>query len=254
HVASPETSLYARQGVERTREVGKAIVLANRIGVAFDTQRRRQRKIGRYLPCIGGINTHPPECNGHVGGQVVGFAVLKGESVGKILEPVGERGRTDVLEVHPWTVIEEVMVAHVVPAEIHAKLQVVVSPGPGKVIDELVLGNVAALREVERRVERCKVIVAGKIESVWEEAVHRCSVLCELRNVVAQCGCKFIRLIGTEDVSFLRLIVIGRLTGIRVKPRIHRIYIARLESVVELKSEKDIVFRGQLVIESGSQK
>ena len=83
------------------------------------------------------------------------------------------------------------MVAHIVAAEIFAEPERVVAVRPGEVIDELVLRDVAALREGmggvvrvrEAEVVDARILVEGLRK--WERSQSRRS-LRELRHIVAQ--------------------------------------------------------------------
>src|ERR1700686_591224 len=142
------------------------------------------------------------------------------------------------------------MVADVIAAEVLAKLEGVVPMRPRKVIDELVLRNVTALREGS-----CEAIWAGKVVNtrILVEGfliIKRCGRqgCSELSYVVAEGGRKGVGLGRPKDVGFRHLRIPARLQGVGIKARVERVQVSRLQSVIQLVAAKDIVVVSELLV------
>src|ERR1039458_4145430 len=132
----------------RPGEVREAIELAYRVGVTLHAQRQRELQVRRYRPLILRVNAQSPHSDWNVARRVERLAILVGDAVHEVLH-----ASRIVAEVNPWIAPEEVVVAHVVPAEIEAELEVMSPARQRHIVEELVLRDVPALREGALRVE-----------------------------------------------------------------------------------------------------
>src|SRR3974390_1981300 len=106
------------------------------------------------------------------------------------------------------------MVAHIVTPKVAAKLECMSPTTPGKVVNELVLGNVAALREAPHLIQfsprdgsskaRCKHVVR-------ESTIRKFVILGELRHIVTTRCREHVGLGGAKGMGFVQLHVPLRL-------------------------------------------
>src|SRR5208283_1273071 len=116
NIAGIRSRHRAGQQLPRQFEVGEAIDLTHWVGTALNTQRQRQGQVRFYLPLVHCIDTETPEGNWYVAGQVIGPAVLPGYAVSEGLQGVARPGAQT--EVRPGIVVDEVVVADIVAAEV----------------------------------------------------------------------------------------------------------------------------------------
>src|SRR5271165_3036151 len=146
NIAGIRSRHRAGQQLPRRFEVGEAIDLTHWVGIALNTQRQRQGQVRLHLPLVHGIDAETPQGHRYIAGQVIGPAVLAGYAVSEGLQSVAvPRAQT---EVRPGVVVDEVVVADIVAAEVAAELKAVMPVRPREVIDELILGDVTSLREI----------------------------------------------------------------------------------------------------------
>src|ERR1700745_722213 len=104
------------------------------------------------------------------------------------------------------------------------------APRPRKVVDELILRNIASLWE---RPGNSVDVVQARAAYESHTSVRKCClhcgfVLCELRHIMAQCGGERVGEICVGDVPIVDLIIPCGLVGSGVKLRIEWIDISRL--------------------------
>src|SRR5216683_8149266 len=128
---------------ELGNELGKAIVLANLVGVAVCSQGNGQLESAVHLPFVLEIQSQAVVGNGQIvgtGKSLVQLASASGTNdpvieITHISDPDSAAGKRPCRKA-----------ADVVAAEIDAELDTMSAPGPGEVIHDLILSNVASLR------------------------------------------------------------------------------------------------------------
>src|SRR5580704_16511654 len=100
----------------------------------------RQSEVGGKLPVVMRIDAHAPQRDRNVAGNVQRLSVLITQAVDEFLHPTRY-----VTEVHGRVVVVEVVIADVVAAVVLAELESMFSLYLCKVVDELILGDIAAL-------------------------------------------------------------------------------------------------------------
>src|SRR5208283_5208972 len=128
-----------------------------------------------HLPLVHRIDAESPEGHRHVACQEIGLAVLERIAVYHFLKAAGNitKIRTRIFE-------EEGVVADVVTPEVGAELKAVVPVRPGKVVNELILGDITSLRELILLTEICKRHLPREQQSSGEGTKRQRFILLEL--------------------------------------------------------------------------
>jgi len=113
-----------------------------------------------YLPFVHGVNAETPESNRYVAGKVIRLSVLAGQAIREQLQRAISRGGQT--KVSSGVVVEEVVITDVIAAVVAAELEAVVSVRPSVVVNELILSDVATLREIKLRANDI-----GKTARLW---------------------------------------------------------------------------------------
>src|SRR4029077_3928197 len=154
------------------------------------------RQLRSDFPFVVRIQAHAPQGDWNIARQIQCLPVLVGLAVYELLQ-----AGVDITEVNSRRGVEEIVIAHVVAAEVHAEFQVVLSAHQRKVVDELVLRDVAPLREVAQQIEAARKRHGPRGSYiVWESAAGQLLVLRELGYVMAERGHKLVCRSGPENV------------------------------------------------------
>ena len=193
------------------------------------TQGQCQFQFGRNTPFILPIETQSPSGNRHIACQIQGLSILISEAIGKLLQSAG-----DVTEIDRRRIVEEVMVAYVIATEILAYFNAVFALNDTEIVEDLILGYIASLREGADRIEAREVYRARSDNSIGKGAAGFLIVLGELRHVVTQRRIERVGGCCSKDMRLLELVIPGRLLRDGVKLGADRVERRGLCSVIQL--------------------
>src|SRR5205085_7268612 len=130
------------QAGELAHQVGEAIVLANRVGIAIGADGHGQLQVRSHAPFILEVNSQAVDGQrvARFGGEVLNESILVGAVQHTIVE-IGEAGEINLRPREDGVAV----IADVVAAIVPANLEHVVAASDGEIVNSLVLGDVASL-------------------------------------------------------------------------------------------------------------